>query len=81
MAGNFNPMQIIQAIRQGQNPQQVTMSIVKERMGQTPMGQNLINLAENNKTQEIEQIARNICNQKGIDFDKEFTAFKTLFQQ
>lgn len=75
----FNPMQIIQAIRQGQNPQQITMNIVKERIGNTPMGQNLLNLAENNKAQEIEQIARNLCQQRGVDFDKEFTAFKSLF--
>ena len=77
----FNPMQIIQAIKQGQNPQQITMNIVKKRMGNTPMGQNLINLAENNKTQEIEQIARNMCQQRGVDFDKEFAAFKSLFGQ
>ena len=79
MQGQFNPMQIIQAIKQGQNPQQVTMNIVKERIGQTPMGQNLINLAENNKGQEIEQIARNMCQQRGVDFDKEFAMFKEMF--
>ena len=77
----FNPMQIIQAIRQGQNPQEITMNIVKQRMGNTPIGQNLIKLAENNQTQEIEQIARNICQQRGVDFDKEFTAFKSMFGQ
>ena len=74
----FNPMQIIQAIRQGQNPQQITMNIIKERMGNTPMGQNLLNLAENNKSQEIEQIARNMCEQRGVDFDKEFAAFRKM---
>lgn len=81
MQGQFNPMQIIQAIKQGQNPQQVTMNIVKERMGQTPMGQNLLNLAENNKTEEIEQIVRNICQQRGVDFDKEFAVFKNMLKQ
>ena len=78
MQGQFNPMQIIQAIKQGQNPQQVTMNIVKEYIGQTPMGRNLINLAENNKGQEIEQIARNMCQQRGVDFDKEFAAFRKM---
>ena len=57
------------------------MNIVKQRMGNTPIGQNLIKLAENNQTQEIEQIARNICQQRGVDFDKEFTAFKSMFGQ
>lgn len=77
----FNPMQIIQAMKQGQNPQQVTMDIIRQRMGDTPMGQNLINLAENNKGEEIEQIARNLCQQRGIDFDKEFNAFKLMLGQ
>ena len=72
----FNPMQIIMAIKNGQNPQQIVMNILQERMSQTPMGQNLIALAQNNQTAQIEQIARNICNQRGIDFDKEFNSFK-----
>lgn len=72
----FNPMQIIMAIKNGQNPQQIVMNMLQERMSQTPMGQNLIALAQNNQTAQIEQIARNICNQRGIDFDKEFNSFK-----
>ena len=72
----FNPMQVIMAIRNGQNPQQIVMNMLQERMSQTPMGQNLITLAQNNQTAQIEQIARNICNQWGIDFDKEFNSFK-----
>ena len=72
----FNPMQVIMAMRNGQNPQQIVMNILQERMSQTPMGQNLIALAQNNQTAQIEQIARNICNQRGIDFDKEFNSFK-----
>ena len=72
----FNPMQVIMAIKNGQNPQQIVMNMLQERMSQTPMGQNLIALAKNNQTAQIEQIARNICNQRGIDFDKEFNSFK-----
>lgn len=72
----FNPMQVIMAMKNGQNPQQIVMNILQERMSQTPMGQNLIALAQNNQTAQIEQIARNICNQRGIDFDKEFNSFK-----
>lgn len=72
----FNPIQVIMAIKNGQNPQQIVMNMLQERMSQTPMGQNLIALAQNNQTAQIEQIARNICNQRGIDFDKEFNSFK-----
>lgn len=42
------------------------------------MGANLLELAKNNKTDAIENIARNICDQRGIDFDKEFSAFKEM---
>ena len=69
-------MQLIQAIRNGANPQQLLMGILEGQMSSTPMGKNLLSLAKQNKTKEIEQIARNICQQHGIDFDKEFSSFK-----
>lgn len=69
-------MQLIQAIRNGANPQQLLMSIMEGQMASTPMGRNLLDLAKQNKTKEIEKIARNICQQHGIDFDKEFSSFK-----
>jgi hypothetical protein len=33
-------------------------------------------LAKENKTKDIEKIARNMCAERGLDFDKEFDAFK-----
>ena len=71
-----NPMQLIQAIKSGQNPQQLMLSILEGQMSNTPMGANLLNLAKNGNNREIEQIARNISKQRGIDFDKEFAAFR-----
>ena len=47
-------------------------------MGNTPMGENLLALAKEGKTDEIEKIARNLCQQRGVDYDKEFNAFKQL---
>ena len=71
-----NPMQLIQMIKSGQNPQQLMLSVLEGQMSNTPMGANLLNLARNGKTNEIEQIARNLSKQRGIDFDKEFAAFR-----
>ena len=45
-------------------------------MQNTPMGANLLQLAKQNKTAEIERIARNLAQQKGLDYDTEFNAFK-----
>lgn len=73
---SFNPSQIIQAIRFGQNPQQIMMQLLQSRMGQSPVGQNLISLAQNGDTKAIEQFARNLLANSGRDFDTEFSAFK-----
>lgn len=70
-----NPMQLIAAIKNGQNPQQLMLSILEGQMSNTPIGQNLLQLAKRGDTKGIEQIARNLSKQQGIDFDTEFAAF------
>ena len=72
----FQYDQIIQMIRQGYNPQQLILSMMENHMKGTPFGDNLINLARQGNTAEIEKIARNITQQRGGDFDKEFNDFK-----
>jgi hypothetical protein len=52
------------------------LKIMEGQMGSTPLGANLLQLAKQNKTSEIEQIARNLFASKGLDFDKEFKAFR-----
>jgi hypothetical protein len=47
-------------------------------MGNTPLGENLLTLARNNRTSEIEGIVRNLAAQRGIDYDKEFMAFRQM---
>lgn len=54
------------------------MNILQTRLGNTPMGANLLNLAKGNQTDEIEKIARNLMQQKGLDYDKELAAFKKM---
>ena len=75
----MNPMQLLSLIKNGSNPTNLAMQILQSQMGGTPLGDNLIQLARNNNVQGIEQIARNLCEQKGTDFDKEFAIFKQQF--
>ena len=70
----MNPMQIIQMIKSGSNPQQLIMSFLQQQ--NNPIANNLLQMAQNGNTSGIEQITRNICAQKGLDFDKEFNSFK-----
>ena len=77
---NYNPitMSFLQQIREGKNPQQLMMNFLETQARGTPLGENLLSLAKNNNNSAIEEIARNISSQRGIDFDKEFLAFKKM---
>ncbi len=71
----MNPVQqMIQMAKSGQNPQQLIMNFLQEQS--SPMGQNLLKLAQSRNTADLEKIARNMCAQKGLDFDTEFANFR-----
>ena len=78
MSYSVNPMLLVQAIKNGQNPQQLMLNILENNMSGTPLGDNLIELAKNGKSADIEKIVRNIAKQRGINFDKEFPAFMEM---
>lgn len=73
-----NPQVLIQLIKSGRNPEQLLMQILEGQAGSNPMSANLLDLARKGDSQAIEQIARNIFAQRGLDFDKEFIALKNL---
>ena len=74
-----NPVDLIRMIKGGTNPQQLMLSVLEQRASGNPVYSNLVQLAKENKTAEIEQFARNLAQSQGVDFDKEFNAFrKTL---
>lgn len=61
-------------VRSGGNPEAMLMQILQQQ--NTPMSSNILNMAERKDTTGLEQLARNLCQQRGIDFDSEFKAFK-----
>ena len=72
-----NPiMQFMQMVRSGSNPETMMMNMLQQQVGNSPVGQNLLKMAQNNDGKGIEKVARNLCAQRGLDFDKEFAAFK-----
>ena len=75
---NVDPRRLIWMIKQGQNPQQLMLSVLEGYAG-SPLGKNLLNLARNGQTSEIEKIARNLCKERGMDFDQEFMKFRQMF--
>ena len=75
---NVNPMQLIAMIKNGQNPQQLMMQVLETQMNDSPMRDNLLDLARRGDTAGIEKIARNLAEARGVDFDKEFNAFRQM---
>ena len=76
---NVDPMQLIAQIRQGKNPQQLMIGILEGGASTNPIMGNLLTMAKENRTAEIEQFARNLAKEQGIDFDKEFSQFKKKY--
>ena len=72
----FQMNQFMAMVKNGYNPQQLVIQMLETQMKGTPMGDNLLNLARQGNTAEIEKIARNLVAQRGGDFDKEFLRFK-----
>ena len=76
---NVNPMQLIQLIKGGQNPQQLVMNILQQKSQSNPILNNAMNLAQNGNASGLQALARNLAAQRGLDFDKEFANFKNQF--
>lgn len=77
---NINPIQLIQMIKGGKNPQQLVMNILQQQGQNNPILSNAMNLAQNGNASALEVLARNLAAQRGIDFDKEFENFKKQLQ-
>ena len=69
----MNPINIIkQYMLQGLTPK----GILSRMNINNPILNNVITMAQNGDTKGVENFARNICKQKGLDFDTEFNKFK-----
>ena len=70
-------MNMLMQIMQGKNPQQMILNYLQQsQLGSTPIGQNLIGLAQKGDFAALEQIARNLCQQRGIDFEEQSKNFE-----
>ena len=66
----MNPMEFMKGIK---NPKQFVINMLKQN--QNPMAIQLMQMVKNGNTNQIEQFARNICKERGMDFDKSFAEF------
>ena len=75
----MNPINLIQMMKCG-NPQQIVMQMMNNpQIANNPMAKNMIEMAKSGNLQGSEEMGRNIAKEKGIDFDKAFSDFKSQF--
>ena len=73
----MNPMKLLKRyMTQGFTPQNILDKINISN----PILNNVVNMAKNGNSQGVEEFARNICKQRGVDFDAEFAKFKKDLQ-
>lgn len=54
------------------------MLMFQQNIGSSPLFQQAQKMSQGKSEQEIIQIAKNICKEKGIDFDSAFSTFKSM---
>ena len=79
MSYNVDPAYLLMQMRQGKNPEQLMIDILEGEASQNPIVGNLLTMAKDNSTADIERFARNLAKEQGIDFDKEFSRFKKQY--
>lgn len=73
-------LQLISSFK-NQDPSTIVANMVNEAAQQgNPIMQNLASLIKEGNTQEIEKVVRNIAKEQGVDYDKEFKAFRQTFR-
>lgn len=73
----MNPMQMLQGMR---NPQQFLQQMMgNNSVMSNPMARNAMQMAQKGDSKGIEQMARNLCKEKGLNADDVFNQIKSRF--
>lgn len=66
----MNPMMIMQMLKSGGNPQAMVMQMLQQQSANNPIANNAMQMLKNGDMKGIEQLARNLCKEKGINPDE-----------
>ena len=73
----MNPFQMLGAMK---NPQEFMQQMMNNsQVMRNPMAKNAMEMAQNGNMQGIEQMARNLCKEKGLNEDDVFNQIKSGF--
>ena len=75
----MNPLNIFQMMKNG-NPQQFLQQMMgNNQIMRNPLIKNAMQMAQNGDMQGVEKMARNLCNEKGINADDMMNQIKRKF--
>ena len=74
----MNPMNLIQMLKGG-NTTQMLMGMLRQQSGNNPVMQNALDMAEEGDSKGIENLARNLCKEQGVNPDEMFNNIKNQF--
>ena len=77
----FNPMQMMGMLNERSNPNQMMTQMMNQQLSGNPLFQRAQEMAKGKSPQELEQVARNLCQQRGIDLDSAMNQFKQMMGQ
>lgn len=78
---NINPMFLLNALK-NTTPEKLVMNLISSKFGNNnPMMNNLLSMAKKGDNKGLEEFARNMCKEKGIDFNKEYNNFISNLKQ
>lgn len=77
----FNPLQMMGMLSGKSNPQQMMGQMMTQQLQNNPLFQRAQQMAHGKSPQELEQVARNLCQQRGIDLDSAMNQFKQMMGQ
>ena len=73
-----NPINMIKMMIGKGNPKEMVMNMLKNNSN--PVFANLIDMANKGDTKGVENFARNVMKEKGIDYDEQFSEFMNNFK-
>lgn len=76
----MNLLQLVGAMK-SKNSVQGLMSMVPNEIANNPMGQNVMTMFQNQDVTGLENFARNLCKEKGIDPNTAFSTVSSLFSK
>lgn len=77
----FNPLQMMGMLSGKSNPQQMMSQMMTQQLQNNPLFQRAQQMAQGKSPRELEQVARNLCQQRGIDLDSAMSQFKQMMGQ